>query len=834
MYYDGLINNTNSTIYLISPSGQTVFSQGNVGSDRSLITLTESGTYKLIVNGYQDNTGNYSFRLIDANTAPTITLGTTVTDTPGLATNIYQINGTAGQRLFFDPSTNLSGASLTLYGPGNQFIANSNYYYYYSDFEATLTSDGTYLLLLSGNNSSGDVNYSFTVTNPPTTTTPLNVNNVGLGQKTYTYDPKFNQLTSKTDELGHQTLYQIDPNNGNLLSLTQVVGAVGGDDDLVTKFTYTDKGLVDLITDPLGRITDEDYDAKGRLTAITYAKGTADEAKKQFEYDAAGNQTAIIDEKGDRTVFEYDALNRLVKTVEADPDGAGPLTSPVTTYSYDARGNLISTTDAVGHVAQNAYDQLNRLIQSIDALNQKTTYGYDKLGNLLSVVDPLGHKTENKYDARNRVVETIAPDLGSTKFAYDLSNNLASVTDPVNNKTIFAYDARNRLISETDPLGKTSQYQYDAVNNLIAKTDRNNRKIEYKYDDINRRIMETWVGNNEVINYSYDKASNQTAVNDKFSSLAFTYDNRDSLLSVNNAGTPGFANVLLNYGYDKVGNVLSVADTINNVAGGNNSYNYDALNRLTKLTQSGNGVSDKRVDFGYNSLGQYTSINRYANLTATQLVNGTTYSYDSLNRLTNLAHSNGTNNVAFYNYVYDAASRITKITDVDGATDYTYDNRAQLTGANHSNANNPDETYTYDANGNRVTSSIHGNGYVTGKGNRLLSDGKYNYEYDNEGNLTKQTEIATGKVQELTWDYRNRLVAFVDKDAAGKETQRVEFTYDAFNRRIAKAIDTNPQDTTPAVVTQFVYDGSNVLLEFVDSDGAGMWGGDRFWDVGGR
>ena len=292
-------------------------------------------------------------------------------------------------------------------------------------------------------------------------------------------------------------------------------------------------------------------------------------------------------------------------------------------------------------------------------------------------------------------------------------------------------------------------------------------------------------------------------------------------MSVNNAGTPGFANVLLNYGYDKVGNVLSVADKINNVAGGNNSYSYDALNRLTKLTQSGNGVSDKRVDFAYNALGQYTSINRYANLTGTQLVNGTTYSYDSLNRLTNLNHSNGTNNVAFYNYVYDVASRITKITDVDGATDYTYDNRDQLTGANHSNANNPDETYTYDANGNRITSSIHGNGYVTGQGNPLLSDGKYNYGYDNEGNLTKQTEIATGKVQELTWDYRNRLVAFVDKDAAGKETQRVEFTYDAFNRRIAKAVDTNPQDTTPALVTQFIYDGSNVLLEFVDSDGAG-------------
>lgn len=637
----------------------------------------------------------------------------------------------------------------------------------------------------------------------------------------YTYDPTFNQLTSMTDELGHQTLYQIDPNNGNLLSLTQVVGEVGGNDDIITQFTYTNNGLVDLITDPLGRITDSDYDANGRLISIIYAKGTADEAKRQFEYDLAGNQTAIIDENSNRTTFEYDALNRLVKIIEADPDGNGPLTSPITTYSYDADGNLISTTDAVGNVNQNTYDKLNRLIENIDTLNQKTSYSYDSLGNLLSVVDPLGNETENKYDARNRVIETIAPDLGSTKFTYDLSNNLASVTDPVNNKTIFAYDARDRLINETDPLGKSTQYQYDPVNNLIAKTDRNNRRTEFKYDDINRLNQEKWVGTDQVINYSYDKASNQTAVNDKFSSLAFNYDNRDRLLSVNNAGTPGFSNVVLNYSYDKVGNVLSVADRINNVAGGNNSYSYDALNRLTKLTQSGNNVSDKRVDFAYNSLGQYTSINRYANLTGTQLVNGTTYTYDSLNRLTNLNHSNGTNNVAFHNYVYDAASRITKITDVDGATDYTYDNRAQLTGANHSNANNPDESYTYDANGNRITSNIHGNGYVTGQGNRLLSDGKYNYEYDNEGNLTKQTEIATGKVQELTWDYRNRLVAMVDKDAEGNETQRVEFTYDAFNRRIAKSVDTNPQDITPAVVTQFIYDGQNVLLEFVDSDGAG-------------
>jgi YD repeat-containing protein len=124
----------------------------------------------------------------------------------------------------------------------------------------------------------------------------------------YTYDSTFNQISSYTDELGRQTLYEIDPNNGNVLSTTQVVGEVGGNDDLVTQFTYTDNGLIDTITDPLGRVTDNDYDAFGRLISTTFAKGTTDEATGQFEYGTAGNQAAIIDENGNRTEFKYITL----------------------------------------------------------------------------------------------------------------------------------------------------------------------------------------------------------------------------------------------------------------------------------------------------------------------------------------------------------------------------------------------------------------------------------------------------------------------------------------------------------------------------------------------
>ena len=70
-----------------------------------------------------------------------------------------------------------------------------------------------------------------------------------------TYDPNFNQLTSRSDELGRQTIRALDPANGNALTVTQVVGTIGGNDDVATHFTYTEAGQIDTVTDPLGRVT---------------------------------------------------------------------------------------------------------------------------------------------------------------------------------------------------------------------------------------------------------------------------------------------------------------------------------------------------------------------------------------------------------------------------------------------------------------------------------------------------------------------------------------------------------------------------------------------------
>jgi RHS repeat-associated protein len=93
----------------------------------------------------------------------------------------------------------------------------------------------------------------------------------------------------------------------------------------------------------------------------------------------------------------------------------------------------------------------------------------------------------------------------------------------------------------------------------------------------------------------------------------------------------------------------------------------------------------------------------------------------------------------------------------------------------------------------------------------LLTDGIYNYSYDDEGNRIKRTEIATGKVTEYVWDYRNRLASVLFKDALGVVTKTIGYTYDGNDRRIGKKID-------GAVSERYVYDGSDIALVF---DGAG-------------
>jgi RHS repeat-associated protein len=112
----------------------------------------------------------------------------------------------------------------------------------------------------------------------------------------------------------------------------------------------------------------------------------------------------------------------------------------------------------------------------------------------------------------------------------------------------------------------------------------------------------------------------------------------------------------------------------------------------------------------------------------------------------------------------------------------------------------PDESYSYDANGNR-TSATFGtstSAYVIGPGNEILSDGTYTYTYDAEGNRTARfidtnadgaLDSGDTSVTIYGWDNRNRLVSVTSYAAYGDApTQTVTYSYDAQNRWIGETV----------------------------------------------
>ncbi len=212
-------------------------------------------------------------------------------------------------------------------------------------------------------------------------------------------------------------------------------------------------------------------------------------------------------------------------------------------------------------------------------------------------------------------------------------------------------------------------------------------------------------------------------------------------------------------------------------------------------------------------------------MAGTQLVVTGVYGYDGAGRLKTLTYSQGGNTFASYGLNYDALNRLTSFTNGQHTSEnatFSYDADSQLKGATRSGTS---ESYAYDVNGNRT--SANGSTYGTpGTDNRLSTDGTYSYTYDAEGNITKRVTLVngspTGATSEYSYDYRNRLEKVTQRASpTGTITQVVAYTYDAFNRRLRRQVDTNGDGTFDQSEVN-VFDGSQVALHFAGNTGGSL------------
>nr|WP_228057013.1 putative Ig domain-containing protein [Tychonema sp. LEGE 07203] len=190
LFFDGLTGNSNLSAQLYDPFGNAVvgtsgYSSVNTSADWQPPTLNASGTYRLVVDATNNNTGNYSFKLSDLADSSPLNLTAPNIGTAEIGeVDLYKITGRQGQVLNFDLSAAAwsNGGNWVLYGPDNKAIVSPPWNS--PDFKVALPTAGLYTLAITGNNSS-PVSYNFSATdNTPAPQTSAGLNSIISGTLT--------------------------------------------------------------------------------------------------------------------------------------------------------------------------------------------------------------------------------------------------------------------------------------------------------------------------------------------------------------------------------------------------------------------------------------------------------------------------------------------------------------------------------------------------------------------------------------------------------------------------------------------------------------------------
>ena len=251
------------------------------------------------------------------------------------------------------------------------------------------------------------------------------------------------------------------------------------------------------------------------------------------------------------------------------------------------------------------------------------------------------------------------------------------------------------------PDGTQDTFTYDSHNNLVSMTD-STGTTTFAYDSADRLTKVTYP-DGEFLAYTYNDLGQRTEMQDQ----------------------TGFT---VNYHYNTLGQLSSLSDGSGNLIV---SYTFDAVGRISS-EQFGNGTA---TDYTYDADGNVIDIKNLAPGGATQ--SNYAYAYNSQNEPVTMTTSAGT-----FTYGYDADGQLISVLEPGGqAITYEYDadgNRvAVITGTTTTQYTNNDldeysqvgaTTYTYDANGNLITSAN--------------SSGTTTYSYNVDGQLTGQVSQA--------------------------------------------------------------------------------------------
>jgi RHS repeat-associated protein len=458
-------------------------------------------------------------------------------------------------------------------------------------------------------------------------------------------------------------------------------------------------------TDEAGSARTSFVDGLGRMTEVQENGLSLPAGAAQPPCDANSGGVAT-------TCYSYDVLDDLVSVTP--PSGCGPnlngpcngrtfaysslkrLTSATnpesgtTAYTYDPNGNLHTRT-AGGVTTTYTYDELDEITgKTYTDPTPPASYGYVK-GWRTSASSGNTTYTYNVFDGLGRVTSATQTTNGTpyifTGYSYNLLDGITSMTTPAGTKVTTRYDVMGRPngVSAT-PAGASGPAQSAFV---VARTSAG--------------AIATLALGTALTEF--------TCYNDR--QQPFSIRQRSSSLTVPacQQGMTADSNDVAYFGYTfPAGNNGNVSGQfiLYGPSGGNpakifqQNYGYDLANRLTSVNEN----TGWQQSFGYDVVG-----NRW--LSSGAKLDGTTPQANVFNA-NNQINATG----------YDARGNQTQ----DGAYAFVYDAENRLTSSTIGDPNPAAATYSYDADGRRVT--------------RVVGTATTTYVYDVAGELA--AEYTTG------------------------------------------------------------------------------------------
>ncbi|ONI78710.1 hypothetical protein ALI144C_28370 [Actinosynnema sp. ALI-1.44] len=447
------------------------------------------------------------------------------------------------------------------------------------------------------------------------------------------------------------------------------------------------------VTPPAGGTPTETYtNARGLDTEVRqFADGGVVTTKRS--YTKAGELAKITDAVGNVWTNDYDAAGRKVST--ADPDKGSA------TMTYNALGEVVTTKDARGQVTWRAYDALGRQTElrkdsATGELLASWTYDTIKEGQLTSTTRYVGGKayvsTTDSYDAAYRplqisvtVPDTEGPLQGTykTNTTYLADGSVGSVALPAlgtampSETVVYTYDAfglpKATKANNVPVVSATTYTALGEVTQIQQGPDGKRAWQTVYYEEGTRRLSDSLVEREtatdvqaDQTNYSYDPIGNVKKIETKTagSSLdrqCMAYDGmrrlRDAWTSTSDCAAAGAA--------------------VGGPAPYWNSYQPDMVGRRVSQTQHGiNGAPDTTTTTTYPQAGQ-----PQPHAPATVSVSGPAL------RTTAAAGE----------FDYDKAGNTVSKPNAAGAQQYTWDAEGQLASVNANGVlteyvNTPDNT----------------------------------------------------------------------------------------------------------------------------------------------